>query len=345
MKVIILAGGKGSRLWPLCKEEKPKQFIPIFPDKNNHSLFQNTYLRSLKLTDQENIVTVTNLNYKNIVKDQISALGYTPIDENIICEPIGKNTLPAILYGVKASCNNKKDYVVVFPSDHKIEQENNMINIIKSTISLAENTIVTFGMIPDKPSTEYGYIEPGKKLENGYSVASFKEKPCTKKALEFINQHYLWNSGIFMFNSKIFMEEALKFTPKIYNAVMNYNSVEECYNHIGEGISIDYGIMEKTNRASVVKVDTGWSDLGGFDAFFSAFDCDENNNLCKKDSIIMDSKNNLIISENAKKVVLINVENVIAVEKNGVLMLCKKNESYKIKEVVEQLKKEGSKLC
>lgn len=344
MKVIILAGGKGSRLWPLCKEEYPKQFASIFPDENNSSLFQTTYKRALKLTDKNNIFIVTNINYKHIVKEQLQALVNDFDDNTIICETVGKNTLPAILYGVKVACADKADNVIVFPSDHKIINEDEMIDIIKNTEELALNNIVTFGMTPDKPSTEYGYIEPGDKAINGYKVLDFKEKPCLEKAKEFIKLNYLWNSGIFMFNSDVFMQEAKSHSADIYNAIMDNENIDDCYNQITEGTSIDYGIMEKTACAAVVPMNVGWSDLGGFDAFFSAFECDENNNLCREDVLTIDSKNNLVISEHTKKVVLIGIEDVIAVERNGVLMLCRKNESHRIKEAVEQLKKEKSDL-
>lgn len=341
MKVIILAGGKGSRLWPLCKEECPKQFVTIFPEENDYSLFQTTYNRALKLTEKENIFIVTNIIYKSIVIEQLQAITNEFVEENIICETIGKNTLPAILYGVKTACADKADNVVVFPSDHKIDNEVEMINIIKNTELLASASIVTFGMTPDKPSTEYGYIEPGDKIMNGYKVLDFKEKPCLEKAKEFIKLNYLWNSGIFMFNSDVFMDEAENYATDIFNAIMKKSSIDDCYNQIEEGISIDYGIMEKTNCATVVPMNIGWSDLGGFDAFFSAFECDENNNLCREDVITTDSKNNLVISEHTKKVVLIGIEDVIAVECNGVLMLCRRNESYRIKNIVEQMKKEN----
>ena len=344
MKVIILAGGKGTRLWPLCKESYPKQFARLFPDENKHSLFQSTYKRAVRLASIDNIYVVTNINYKSIVMEQLGALSDGFKEENIICETVGKNTLPAILYGVKEACKDNADNVIVFPSDHKIERKDEMIDIIRSTEELSLNSIVTFGMTPDKPSTEYGYIEPGEKILNGYKVLNFREKPNRENAEKFINLGYLWNSGIFMFNSKVFMDEAKAHCPDIYNAIIENDSIDDCYSKIGEDTSIDYGIMEKTSRASVVPMNVGWSDLGGFEAFFTAFECDKNNNLCREDVIIENSRNNLVISEHTKKVVLIGIDDIIAVERNGVLMLCKREESHKIKGVVEKLKKENSDL-
>lgn len=338
MKVLILAGGKGSRLWPLSTESCPKQFTADIPYNDGLTLFQSTFKRAMKMTDKNSIFVVTNACYKELVAEQTKALCDGYADENIICETVGKNTLPAIVYGTKVACKDGDDNVIVFPSDHKIENEDEMLSIIKNTEQLAENNIVTFGMTPTNPSTEYGYIEPDNALLNGYKVKNFKEKPCLEKAKEFIACGYLWNSGIFMFNSAVFMSEAKKYAEDIYDAIVDSSSVEEAYSKIEVGTSIDYGIMEKTDCASVVKMNVGWSDLGGFDAFFSAFESDENGNLCDEDVINIDSKNNLVIAPEAKKVVLLGVEDLIAVESNGVLILCKRNESYKIKDAVEKVK-------
>lgn len=344
VKVLILAGGKGSRLWPLSKEKCPKQFVKFLPEGNNLSLFQMTYKRAMKLTENKNIYTITNVNYKNLVLKQIREITDTMATKNIICETVGKNTLPAILYGTKVSCMEKDDCVVVLPSDHKIENEDKMVEIIQESVPLAKENIITFGMTPDKPSTEYGYIEPGGSLSNGYQVLDFKEKPCAEKAQEFINNGYFWNSGMFMFFARIFMKETEKYSPEIFSAVMNYNTIEECYNGFDEGISIDYGVMEKTNKIAVVPMNIGWSDLGGFDAFYTAFISDKNGNICDENVITLDSTNNLVITQNSKMAVLIGVDHVIAVEQNGVLVICKENESYRIKEIVENLKKQNSVL-
>lgn len=344
MKILILAGGKGTRLWPLCKKSCPKQFVTIYVDPNKHSLFQKAYLRALKLTNQENIYVITNKNYVGLVEQQLLDIHQPVISDNIIGEIKGKNTLPAILYGVKIACADGDDNVVVFPSDHKIVDEDTMIEKIKNTEELAQKFIVTFGMTPNTANKEYGYICVGEKNENGFNIKEFKEKPSLKKAKEYVANGYLWNSGIFMFGSKVFLQEVKKYSNDIYNAIMGNNTLEECYSKIKAGISVDYGVMEHTQLATVVPLNVDWSDLGGFDAFYTAFKGDRNNNICRQDVITLNSKNNLIITEHSEKVVIIGLNNIIAVERNGVLMLCKKGESYRIKEVVEQLEEENSTL-
>lgn len=344
MKVIILAGGKGTRLWPMCKEECPKQFASIFPNDKGHTLFQSTFDKALKLTQKENIFVVTNISYKSLASEQVDALCTDYPQENIICETVGKNTLPAILYGVKSACKAQPDNVVVFSSDHKIDKTDEMLQIIRQTQELASNHIVTFGMKPDSPAVEYGYIEAGQRLLNGFKVKNFKEKPCRKQAEEFLKLGYLWNSGIFMFNSALIMSEAQKHSPEIYNAIAEFSDIDECYANISKGDSVDFGILEKTDCAAVVPMNVGWSDLGGFDAIYSQLAGDANNNVCRTDMLALDSKNNLVICQNAKKAVLLGVEDIIAVEQNGVLLLCKRNEAYRIKDAVEQIKTDNPAL-
>ncbi len=335
MKVIILAGGKGSRLWPLSEEDCPKQFVTDLPDNNRYSLFQMAYFRALRLADYKDIFVVSNKRYENIIKDQLEFLKIDLIEENLIFEEQGKNTLPAILYGIKMACKEEEDNVAVFSSDHKINDEYALSKIIELTSKVMKDKIVTFGMVPTNPSTEYGYVEPGEKFCNGYEVKHFIEKPDLKHAKKYLKKHYLWNSGMFLLDSKKFKEECKKYTPEIYDAIMNHNTLHDCYSAIEEGTSIDYGILEKTDCAAVVPANVGWSDLGGFDAFYGAFDGDENMNLCKQDLISLNSTNNLVMAQHTTKVVLIDVEDIIAIERNGVLLLCKKDKSYKIKEVVE----------
>lgn len=344
MKVLLLAGGVGSRLWPLSTAEIPKQFAKIQVDTEGLSLFQYTYKRSLKLASPEDIYVVTNAFHTQIVKEQIRALGYETSDKNVIGETVGKNTLPAILYGTRAACGEEDEIVAVFPSDHKILNEDLYADIIKSTAPLAKENIVTFGMLPTNPSTEFGYISPAEALGNGYRVKEFREKPDRETAVAFIKNGYLWNSGVFMFSSKVIMSEAQKHVPAIFSAVMDYDDITECYNHITENLSIDYGIMEKTDLAAVVPMDVGWSDVGMFDAFYDAFETDADNNLCVNCVSKSNSKNNIVLAAGGKPVALIDIDDVILVETDKVIMLCKKGSSHLIKNCVQELKEKNPEL-
>lgn len=344
MKVLLLAGGVGSRLWPLSTAKTPKQFAKIQTDKEGMSLFLYTYRRAMKLAKPEDIYVVTNAIHRDIVKEQIESIGVKAEEKNVIGEFEGKNTLPAILFGTKAACGDEDDIVAVFPSDHKIRDEAQFVRILSETAALAKDNIVTFGMVPVHPSTEFGYISPAEALGNGFRVQQFREKPDRATAEEFIKKGYFWNSGVFMFSSKLIMAEAEKYVPGIYQAVAGYDDIKECYDHITEKLSIDYGIMEKTAVAAVVPMNVGWSDVGTFDAFFEAFGTDETGSVCPNCIGNYRSKNNMVLTPDAKKIVLIDVEDLIVIEENGVLMLCKKGNSHLIKQCVEDLKQQGSDL-
>lgn len=341
MKVIILAGGAGIRLWPLSRERFPKQFIKLQDRK--FSLFQETFIRSTSLADLEDIYIVTNKNYKFLVMGEIEELGYYYQEENILVEPEAKNTLPAIYTGVYEIVLKRKlshDSVIVFPSDHLIKKSKEFADLIKSSESLTNDSIITFGIKPTIPHTGYGYIHPGKeKSEPGYYVKEFKEKPDYQKASEYIKKGYLWNSGIFLFNSKIFLEEAERFTPEIAQAFEESKSLEEAFGKIENKISIDYGIMEKSNRIVVVPADIGWSDLGSFDSFYEVFNYDQNNNIIGKEHITINCRNNIVHSEDGKLVVAMGVDNLIIIDTSDALLVCKKEQSQQVKDVVAELKK------
>jgi mannose-1-phosphate guanylyltransferase/mannose-6-phosphate isomerase len=338
MKIIILAGGVGSRLWPLSREYYPKQFIKF--KKFKKSLFQQTFERCLKLVNDINdIYIITNEKHKFLVLGQIEELGHNFNEENILIEPMGKNTLPAIYYGVKEIRNYGDDVVGVFPSDHLIGDMKEFTKTIKKGEKITKDYLVTFGIKPSKPHTGYGYIKPSKKLEVGYKVEEFKEKPDLKTAKEYIKKGYLWNSGMFLFKTDVFEEEVKKHCPEVYEA-FKLNGIDEIYENVPD-ISIDYGVMEKSDKVAVIPLDIKWSDLGSFDAFYEEFEKDEYGNILYGENISIDSKNNLVNINDGKLVSLIGVEDLIVVDTKDALLICKKEHSQKVKEVVKRLKEKN----
>lgn len=337
MKIIILAGGTGSRLWPLSRTRYPKQFIKF--QGKEQSLFQETFNRALLLVDINNIYVVTNNNYKFLVKGAIKELDYDYNENQILLEPEAKNTLPAIYAGVYEILKKGKDSVVVFPSDHTILDTQEFIRLIQASEPLTKDSLITFGIKPNRPHTGYGYISPGKSKGNGYMVKEFKEKPDHQTAIEYIKKGYLWNSGIFMFDTKIFCEEVETYAPEIAEAFQESLDLEEAFDKIKKNISIDYGIMEKSSRVVVVPADIGWNDLGCFDLFSDVFDKDKAGNIVSKNHILLDSNNNIIDSETDKLVATIGIDNLIIIDTKDALLICKKGQSQKVKQVVEILKK------
>lgn len=338
MKVFILAGGSGTRLWPISRKRYPKQFIRIMDEER--SLFQKTFERSLKLTGIEDIYVITNKEYRYLVMGEFEVLGYDYNKDNVLLEPVARNTLPAIYYGLNRINFEEDESVVVFPSDHFIEKNDEFVAKIKASENLTNDYIVTFGIRPDSPKIGYGYIAPGISLGNGYLVSEFKEKPNKETAVEYLSKNYLWNSGIFMFKSKIFANEVKKYRSDIPEAFDQYDSIDDVFSSI-KGISVDHGILEKSDKVAVVPVDIGWNDLGSFDSFYQVFDKDEHNNISKEGSILIESKNNMIYSEDGKAVAIIGMEDVIIVDKKDALLVCKRDTSEKVKEVVNQLKSIG----
>jgi len=214
MYTIILAGGSGTRLFPLSRSKYPKQFIPLI---GKDSLFQKAVKRALYFSNPREIYIVTNIEHKFLVQNQLLALNETEC--HILTEPCGKNTLPAIVYGTtEIYAENKDATILVLSSDQLIENDENYRNAIKSAVELTDTHIITFGVVPTTPHTGYGYIKPGVPLKNGFTVAEFKEKPDLETAKKYLAQNYLWNAGIFCFSAKLFLEECKEYASEVYRA-------------------------------------------------------------------------------------------------------------------------------
>lgn len=341
MTNIILCGGSGTRLWPISRTLMPKQFVKLFYD---NSLFQLTVKRNKNICKDQFIVSSKDQYF--LALDQLHELG--EIRGKYLLEPIARNTAPAIALACFAL--DKEEIILVTPSDHLIKDELAYEEVVIRAEKLAKkNYIVTFGVMPSYPETGFGYIEAD--CEN---VMAFHEKPNIEMATKYVEaKNYYWNSGMFCFKARIFLDELKKYSPKIYEACeiayknaikddLNINIKLEDMICIPED-SIDYAVMEKSDKVKVVASNISWSDVGSFDALYTEFQKDESGNtLCKK-HINIDSKNNLIMSGD-RKVCTIDVEDLIIVDTADALLISKKGSSQKVKQVVSELKRRNTQI-
>lgn len=344
MTNIILCGGSGTRLWPLSRTLMPKQFVKLF---EGESLFQKTVERNQKACDAQFIVS--NAEQYFLAVDQIEEMSLKDYNAHYLLEPVGRNTAPAIALACFAL--DAEEIVLITPSDHLIKDEKAYLEAVTKAKDLASsNNLVTFGIKPQYAETGFGYIEA-----QGEDVLSFKEKPDLVTAQSYFDAgNYYWNSGMFCFKAGSFLEELKVHSPAIYDASLI------AYENAKKGViirishddmmaipedSIDYAVMEKSEKVKVVPSDIAWSDLGSFDALYEELPQDKAGNALSvqgSEVIVQDSKNNLIISE--KLVATIDVDDLLIIDTADALLVSRKGSSQKVKEVVKQLKERSSEL-
>ena len=341
---VILAGGTGSRLWPLSRELYPKQLLELTDET---SLLQTTMLRVLDIPDVLAPVIVVGEEHRFITQNQLDELE-TGFDYSILLEAEGKNTAPAICGAVEfCRKNGDEDAVVlVLPADHLIRKTDAFIEAVQKAAQLAGNgDIVTFGIEPTHPETGYGYIEKGE----GNKVESFKEKPDLAMAQEYLSGgNYYWNSGMFAFSSMAFREELQQHGPDILEAMTNavaggttdgrFFRFDAKAMDVCPSDSIDYALMEKTSRAAVVAADLGWSDIGSWQALWQVLDKDERGNVTQGDVYLEDTSNCLVRSEQ-NLIAAVGLEDTLIVETGDAVLVAPLSKSQDVKKVVTHLKK------
>jgi len=344
---IILSGGSGTRLWPLSRKLHPKQFINLV---NDTTLFQDTILRLPK--DVADPLIICNEEHRFLAAEQLRQIHKN--SNGIILEPIGKNTAPAIALAALKFVNNGEDpLLLVLSADHLIQDTDAFHQSIKIAEKLAEkDKLVTFGIVPDKAETGYGYIQADiNNTTDSYNIQSFTEKPNQEDAQKYLDSgNYLWNSGMFMFKASIYLQELEKFEPEILTSCkkscqteykdkdfirLNNDEFRQCPEQ-----SIDYGVMEHTEGAMVVPLDANWSDIGSWDALWDAKNKDSNGNVSEGDVILNGVKNTYTYSSN-RLVSAIGVSDLVIVDTQDALLIADKNHSQNIKNIVNQLKKEN----
>jgi mannose-1-phosphate guanylyltransferase len=347
---IIMAGGVGSRFWPMSTAEKPKQFLDVLGI--GKTLIQLTYDRLITIAPSSNIYVVTNEQYANLVKEQLPALSFN----QILTEPVRKNTAPCIAYAsAKIFATNPNAKLIVAPSDHLI------INLekFKSTIQIGlnriqeEDVLITLGIKPTRPDTGYGYIQIDHQRMDGKvkKVKQFTEKPNEKLAQSFIESgDYYWNAGIFIWSAQTILEAIKKFNPELhqlfcsnfsaYHSPIEKDLVQTAFTECTD-ISIDFSVMEKAENVELVTADFDWSDLGTWGSLNEHLEKDGlGNSVTGKNIFIKDSKNCLIkISDNSKAIIQ-GLENKIIVESDGNLLIIDLKEEQNLKSYLQALKHE-----
>ncbi|MBN8701676.1 MAG: mannose-1-phosphate guanylyltransferase [Bacteroidetes bacterium] len=348
---VIMAGGVGSRFWPMSKTARPKQFIDVLG--TGRTLLQQTFDRFIKICPIENIIIVTHKSYLDLVKEQLPDIKH----ENILCEPIRKNTAPCLAYAsYKIHKKNPRALIVAAPSDHLIKKEDTFVKAINSCFKKAqqEECIVTLGIKPTRPDTGYGYIqfiesthkERDKRIKR---VKVFTEKPDLDMAKFFMQSgDFLWNSGIFIWSSKTIVKAFEKYEPEMAGIFSEGSSkyytkeedefITDAYTRC-KNISIDYAVLEKAENVYVRESIIGWSDLGTWGSLYNHIKKDDNKNAIVGKNVMMYGSKNCIVNISKDKLLVVEgLDDYIIVEYDNTILICKKQDEQQIRNFVNDVK-------
>ncbi len=341
---IILSGGAGSRLWPLSREHYPKQLLCLVGEG---TLLQQTITRLDGLPNISAPLLVCNEEHRFLVAEQVRQLGKEPMD--IILEPVGRNTAPALTLAALSLLKNDEDaLMLVMPADHVIQSPEAFHKAVSGAVMLAQSgRLVTFGVAPTAPETGYGYIKKGK----GNDVAAFVEKPDAVTAQCYLDAGgYLWNSGMFLMRASLWLDELARYRPDILNACRNafeqgtqdgefYRINKQAFVSCPSD-SIDYAVMEKTERAAVVPLDAGWSDISAWSALWDVSEQDAEGNATQGDVYMHATQNTLLIAQH-RFLAAVGLEDIIVIETSDAVLVAHKDHAQSVREIVNRLKAEG----
>lgn len=347
MTPVVLSGGIGSRLWPLSRGMYPKQLLALADAEL--SMLQQTILRVEDISDIEPAVIVCNEEHRFMVGEQLQQIDQS--DAVILLEPEGRNTAPAIaLAAFHVARMSPQEVMLVMPADHVIGDQAGFQQAIQVASEQAkEGGLVTFGIVPHGPETGYGYIKAGSKLaEQLFAVSEFKEKPSQDVAQQYFESgDYYWNGGIFIFTAESYLDELKEYSPQVYAAAerayegsqtdLDFLRVDSEAFSASPSISVDYAVMEKTNRAYVVPLDVGWNDVGSWSALWDVSEKDQDGNAIQGDALLHDTSNTHIYAEN-KLVAAVGVQDMIIVATDDAVMVTTRDAAQNVKKIVERLK-------
>ena len=346
--IVIIAGGKGERFWPRSVKDRPKQFQHIVTEK---TMIQETFNRVYPDIEKERIFIAAGGHLKKVILEQLPEIR----EENLIIEPMGKNTAPAI--GLASLIISRRDpdaHIAVLSADHVVHTREDFLHALQDASKAAESGyIVTFGISPSRPATEFGYIEVDRLLEESFehevfTVKRFREKPSHEQAEEFIREgNFLWNSGMFIFNARSLLEDMSTYMPELHRGLMRIGDAlhtdeeervkaEEFEKF--ESVSIDYGVMEKSDRLACLKPKFFWDDVGSWGALQRHKVPDESGNIIQGNVAAVDSHDNIVIGDEGSIVAIIGMKDTICVKEGERVLICHKSADQKIKEALKEMR-------